>query len=175
MSTKKFSWLGHKGKVLFCEWKLAGIIKSTYESRLSRFTPEKGAHELHWRNPTGCPAENTGENIHLGGRADAGCLHGDGLISGVNSRGRSRYCWKCEVRRCAQNGHKRFDCQEPLRCTNCGQRGQRQDECNDDPYCRVCEREGHQGDRTHFMMSWQCPVYQDSLEIETKKILARLD
>lgn len=77
--------------------------------------------------------------------------------------------------RCAQNGHTRFDCQEPLRCSNCGQRGHRQDECNEDPFCRVCEIERHPGNRAHSMMSWQCPVYQDNLEIEKRKILARLN
>ncbi|KAH7973314.1 hypothetical protein HPB52_024122 [Rhipicephalus sanguineus] len=66
---------------------------------------------------------------------------------------------------CAENGHTHFDCQEPLRCTDCGQRGHRREECDDDPYCSVCERE----------RAIQCPVNGDSLEIEKRKILARLD
>lgn len=77
--------------------------------------------------------------------------------------------------RCAQHGHTRFDCQGPIRCTNCGRGGHRQEECQDDPFCRVCEGEGHPGDKDHSMMSWQCPVYQDNIEFEKRKILARLD
>ncbi|KAL3192727.1 hypothetical protein MRX96_058780 [Rhipicephalus microplus] len=76
---------------------------------------------------------------------------------------------------CAQYGHTHFDCQGPIRCTNCGRKGHNQNKCHEEPICIVCEREGYSGDKDHSMMSWQCPAYQDRVEFEKKKILARLD
>ncbi|KAH7964145.1 hypothetical protein HPB51_027619 [Rhipicephalus microplus] len=77
--------------------------------------------------------------------------------------------------RCAQYGHTHFDCQGPIRCNNCGRKGHTQNKCHEKAFCIVCEREGYSGDKDHSMMSWQCPAYQERVEFEKRKILARLD
>ncbi|KAH7952900.1 hypothetical protein HPB49_002466 [Dermacentor silvarum] len=80
--------------------------------------------------------------------------------------------------KCASYGHTKSTCRGGNSyCHNCGQQGHDYQDCYNEANCWICEKEkkGTPAERKHSMMSWNCPVYQERVGAEKKRILPEIN